>query len=104
MKRAIVAVVSLTVVGFGGCEITNYKPPPVTASMARNNASPEQLSEGRALFVSRCIDCHSLPAIPQYSAEQWPALVSKMAGRAHLRQEQTQVIVAYILAARAQQN
>jgi hypothetical protein len=51
---------------------------------------------------TRCIDCHSLPPVAKYSAEQWPGLVSKMAGRAHLKPAQRDTIVVYLLAARAQ--
>src|SRR5205085_8085222 len=51
-----------------GCETTNYVPP-VTPQMA--NATSEKgthvdfvkLREGRTLFVHRCIECHTLPAL-----------------------------------------
>jgi hypothetical protein len=83
-----------------GCETISSNPPVVTSAMALGDVRVEVLTEGRALFVSRCIDCHSLPLVVKYSSEQWPGLVSKMAGRAHLQPAQREAIVAYILAAR----
>jgi hypothetical protein len=100
MKRFVVAGFLLSMLlSFSGCETT--KPPAVTEAMARGGASQERLTEGRALFVSRCIDCHSLPPITKYSAEEWPGLVGKMSGRAHLSADQKESVIAYILAARS---
>jgi mono/diheme cytochrome c family protein len=101
MKRFAVAAVLLLWPIFNGCETTSYKPPAVTAVMARGSANQQKLTEGRALFVSRCIDCHSLPPGTKYSAEEWPALVAKMSGRAHLQADQQESVIAYILAARS---
>lgn len=74
----------------------------VTPVMRRGGASQQILMQGRALFVSRCIDCHVLPVISKYSADEWPALADQMSGRASLKPGERDAIVAYILAARAQ--
>jgi mono/diheme cytochrome c family protein len=101
MKPLPVFILSVLFLFVGGCETTSSRPPLVTPAMASGH-NGAVLREGRALFVSRCIDCHSLPPVPKYSAQQWPGLVSKMAGRAHLKPAQRDAIVAYLLAARAQ--
>jgi len=89
------------------CESTRNQPPPVTAEFAKIDARPASLRtslatlrEGRALFVSRCIECHTLPAIGKHTAAEWPALIDEMAGRANLKSEQRGAVLAYILAAR----
>jgi mono/diheme cytochrome c family protein len=99
------------------CEWTSrFAPPPVTAQMARTStgqsatrpsrsdehADLAMLNQGRRLFVSRCIDCHTLPPFWHYSAKEWPGIVDSMAHRANLKRNERDAIVAYILAARRQ--
>jgi mono/diheme cytochrome c family protein len=72
--------------------------------MARTGAKQDvdlaALREGRRLFVSRCIECHTLPPYWHYSASEWPKIVDSMAHRASLKNAQRDDIVAYLLAAR----
>jgi cytochrome c1 len=68
------------------------------------NAHPDhvdagQLQNGRRLFVSRCLECHTLPRVTKYTQEQWPHLVSRMSGRANLSAGEQAAIVAYLRAA-----
>jgi mono/diheme cytochrome c family protein len=78
----------------------------VTAELIRagaaRHADEGTLREGRKLFVSRCIECHTLPVVSDYRASAWPHLVDKMADRADLKSTERNAVVAYILAARAQ--
>ena len=88
------------------CELTNYVPP-VTSQMAAaakngQHVALTTLSEGRALFVRRCIECHTLPAVWRYSADDWPEIVDKMAHRSSLIPAERDAIVAYIRAVRLQ--
>jgi mono/diheme cytochrome c family protein len=91
---------------FVGCQLTNNAPPPVTPAMTnagqRDHADLATLNEGRRLFVSRCIECHTLPPHWHYSAKDWPGIVDSMAHRANLKRNERDAIVAYILAARRQ--
>ena len=86
------------------CESTGNQPPPVTAEFAkvgaRQHVDLAMLGEGRVLFVSRCIECHTLPAVGKHTVAEWPALIDEMAGRANLKPEQRGAVLAYILAAR----
>jgi hypothetical protein len=86
-----------------GCESTGNQPPPVTGEFAkvgaRQHVDLAMLREGRTLFVSRCIECHTLPAVGKHTTAEWPALIDEMAGRANLKPEQHVAVLAYILAA-----
>jgi hypothetical protein len=88
------------------CESTNFVPPPVTPQMtAVRKDQPVDLATlqaGRALFVSRCIECHTLPVVSRYDAVAWPWLVNDMSARSGLKPTEREALVAYILAARAQ--
>jgi hypothetical protein len=85
------------------CELINYVPP-VTSQMATarkgQHVDLAMLREGRTLFVHRCIECHTLPALWRYSTEDWPKIVNSMSHRASLKPSQHEAIVAYILAVR----
>jgi mono/diheme cytochrome c family protein len=81
---------------FVGCETANYAP--VVAVPRKSEAT--KLQRGRTLFVHRCIECHTLPAIWRYSREDWPKIVDDMSPRASLTSTDREAVIAYILAAR----
>jgi cytochrome c2 len=58
------------------------------------------LREGRTLFVHRCIECHTLPALWRYNTEDWPEIVNRMSHRASLKPGEREAIIAYILTVR----
>lgn len=82
-----------------GCETANYAP---IATLPRK-VEGSKLEQGRQLFVRRCIECHTLPAIWKYSREDWPKIVNDMSHRANLSSADRDAVIAYILAVRAQQ-
>jgi hypothetical protein len=96
----------VTLIFLFGCETTNYVPP-VTPQMAaatlRNGTHVDltKLRDGRTLLVHRCIECHTLPAIWRYSAQDWPGIVNSMSHRASLNPAEREAVIAYILTVRA---
>jgi mono/diheme cytochrome c family protein len=78
-------------------------PPPIStaiiASGAERGAGVDQLTNGRSLFVSRCLQCHALPQIGGRSPAGWRKIVSQMAGRSHLSSSDEEAVVAYLIAA-----
>jgi len=93
-------------VGLGSCAMKSFAPPPVTAELAPGSSGQyhniAMLREGRALFVHRCIECHTLPPFWHYRAEDWPKIVDSMSRRANLKPSERDAVIAYILAVRAQ--
>jgi len=83
---------------FAGCETANYAPQ-ITRSPERG-VDLTKLNRGRDLFVHRCIECHTLPAMWKYSREDWPQIVNDMSHRASLRPADREAVIAYILAVR----
>ena len=107
MKQiGIFAAAIICLVDLSSCETPSFAPPPVTAELARTGARQHveiaTLREGRVLFVSRCIECHTLPAVSSHSAQEWPRLIDEMAGRANLKPTEREAVLAYILAVRTQ--
>jgi hypothetical protein len=102
MKKPSIFVVLACLLA--SCESTNYVPP-VTSQMATarkgQHVELAMLREGRMLFVHRCIECHTLPALWRYSTEDWPDIVTSMSHRANLKPAEREAIVAYILAVRS---
>jgi hypothetical protein len=78
-----------------GCETANYAP--AVGSTSRDFS---HLERGRALFVHRCIECHTLPPLWKYSREDWPKIVNDMSHRASLNAAEREAVIAYILAVR----
>lgn len=82
----------------------NFAPPPEVSPALISNAHSDhvdagQLQNGRRLFTSRCLECHTLPPVAKYSRNEWPHLVSRMSGRANLSAGEQAAIVAYLRAA-----
>ena len=107
MRRlSIFPVVSLGLALLGGCQ-TSPSPAPFTAAVIRagatNHTDEDTLRAGRTLFVSRCIECHTLPVASRHSAATWPDVVEWMAKRADLKPAEREAIVAYIVAVRKTQ-
>jgi mono/diheme cytochrome c family protein len=83
-----------------GCALDELNPPPVSAALIAKarpiHADGQTLSHGYALFVSRCLDCHTLPPTTKYSKDEWPYLVSRMANRARLSNSDQAALIAYL--------
>lgn len=104
MRLSIFAAFLICV--FLGCETANYAPTvnkEMVMASHRRDVDPATLNRGRSLFVHRCIECHTLPAIWKYSREDWPKIVNDMSRRASLNPQEREAVIAYILAARSQQ-
>jgi mono/diheme cytochrome c family protein len=71
----------------------------VTAALVGKHSDASQLTTGRNVFVTRCIECHTLPRIRDHGASEWPHLVDTMAPRANLTPAEHEALIAYILAA-----
>jgi hypothetical protein len=103
-KLLIFAMALICLVDLSSCE-TTFAPPPITTELVHTGSGhPDlvMLREGRALFVSRCIECHTLPPFWHYRTEDWPQIVDTMAQRAKLKRAERDAIVAYILTVRTQ--
>ncbi len=88
-----------------GCETTPADAPPITASFlragVRQHADGPTLSEGRRLYLNRCIQCHALPRVAKYDSQSLTLIVAKMAGRANLTEEQHDAVLKYLLTTRS---
>jgi len=97
--RIVSTIITLFIVS-----CANFAPPPaITPALIANarpdHASAKDLATGRNLFVSRCLECHTLPSVTKHSPDEWPTLVSRMSGRANLSASDQSAIIAYLRAA-----
>ena len=128
VARLVLTLSLISISQLASCESTNYVPP-VTAKMVSansrrqdvdlsthstnargrpslpprraNTTSLAKLHEGRTLFVHRCIECHTLPAMWRYTTTGWIEIVNSMSHRASLKPAERDAVIAYILAVRA---
>jgi mono/diheme cytochrome c family protein len=106
MRRLAIRIVAIVCAfNLSSCAMKSFAPP-VTADLAPASSGQysniAMLREGRALFVHRCIECHTLPPFWHYRAEDWPKIVDSMSRRANLKPSERDAVIAYILAVRAQ--
>ena len=99
VRRVTLAIIILFIVS-----CASFAPPPEVSPALISNAradhvEAEQLQNGHRLFVSRCLECHTLPPVTKYSRDEWPYLVSRMSNRANLSGSDQSAIIAYLRAA-----
>lgn len=92
------------------CGFPASAPPPPAASPAALEAarlvwpdtSAATLAEGRELFVSKCDGCHGHPDVVAIPLTRWPAILADMGPKASLDARQTESVLRFVTAARAQ--
>jgi hypothetical protein len=108
MKRlSTIGAVIVCLIDLSSCGTISFAPPPpVTVELAqtggRQHIDLATLREGRTLFVSRCIECHTLPRASRFTQSDWPCIVHEMGGRAKLKPAERDAVLAYILAVHSQ--
>jgi mono/diheme cytochrome c family protein len=89
-----------------GCETNLSSAPPITASFlragVRQNADGRTLTQGRSLFLNRCIQCHALPDVARFDPPRLTAIVAVMSGRANMNTEQREALLKYLQTVRSQ--
>lgn len=106
MKRfsILFGAVACALVILSACTELDFAPPPVTREMVKASGHPritlQQLEAGRRFFVSRCIECHTLPVASRFTESEWPCIVHEMGNRAALKPTEREAMLAYILAIR----
>ena len=106
MKRFLIALgLPACVVILASCETALKSAPPVTAAFVRANhqekADAQTLEAGRKVFLNRCIACHALPDVTRYDSARIPRIVGWMSERAHLRANEQEALVKYLLAVKS---
>lgn len=101
-QPCFIALASVIVLFIVSC--ASLAPPPevspaLVANVRGDHADATVLATGRKLFVSRCLECHTLPSATQHSRNEWPHLVNRMSGRANLSASDEAAVVAYLRAA-----
>lgn len=100
-RRSLLAAASL--LGFVACTAGGAAPvTPDLVARARRldpSASEASLENGRALFSTRCHECHALPEPASRSAEQWPRILARMGTYAKLDDAQKRDVTNYLSAA-----
>lgn len=66
------------------------------------NTSAEELEQGRQLFLNHCNTCHSYPDRAAYSEAEWPGLARRMGKKADLKEAESELVLRFILANRAE--
>lgn len=88
----------------GGCQ--SWTAPPITESFlragVRQNADASTLTEGRRVYLNRCVQCHALPRVAKYDPPRLKAILAIMSDRASLSPEQHDAVLKYLLTVRSQ--
>ncbi len=94
MKKLIHLVVIGSIIGvFAACSPTLYKPTLETAGSAERF---QELSKGRALYISNCSSCHNLHKPDEYSENGWVKNLNEMQKKAEITDAEKKLILTYL--------
>jgi mono/diheme cytochrome c family protein len=107
LKHLSIFAALVCIANLNSCQTISFAPPPLVTPELARAAGRQQvdlatLREGRSLFVSRCIECHTLPTASRFTESDWPCIVREMGGRANLKPVERDAVLAYILAVHSQ--
>lgn len=81
--------------GLAGCTASLYIPTDEDALMS---TAREELLKGRELYVQKCGSCHALRLPESHTVSEWQQKLQEMAPRAHLSDQEQDLIWKFILA------
>jgi mono/diheme cytochrome c family protein len=67
-----------------------------TSADTTASATLQELQQGRVIYIDHCAACHSLYSPDDFSASQWPQVLSTMAPRAGLSSANTLLVKKYL--------
>ncbi len=95
MSYKFFAYIFFLAVIIGGCASALYMP---TSSQVTENATLEELNNGRASYVNKCGGCHTLKLPSEYSAHVWQENLDEMQERARISDKEKSDIFKYLRA------
>ena len=103
MKK--IAIISICLMGILLSECTSTKhtvaeaPAPVAPPTVIEAAKPAPAASaavGQMVYQSKCYQCHDLPKTSSYNAGEWSDIMVKMSRKAHLSEDETLQVLAYV--------
>ncbi len=79
--------------GGGGDTSSLYVPTSVDVTA---NATLQELTQGRALYISNCNACHQLYNPDNFAATQWRSIINTMAPRTQMSAGEVQLVTKYL--------
>lgn len=67
------------------------------ASIASGGPAEMDVQSGAELWRATCSHCHNLRGAQEYTAQQWPVIVSHMRTRAEISRSDAERIAAYLV-------
>lgn len=60
------------------------------------NATLDQLTQGRQLYIDNCSRCHSLYSPDRYTTSQWKSIIASMAPRTPMSAAEVDLVTKYV--------
>jgi len=93
MKPILIAVLFVASVA---CTTQLYAPTEANVNKVEP-ASLAELQQGHDLFQTNCGKCHKHPKPGSHSKDEWTKILDKMAPKAKLNTEQTELVFKYVV-------
>lgn len=92
-KTAIIFLTAMLTGLIIACGTALYIP---SESQVTSGVSIKDLLDGRALYISKCGNCHSLVVPEKYTAKDWNFWINKMEPKAKITPREKDLILGYL--------
>jgi len=65
-----------------------------------NGTTIDQLKQGYSIYSTKCVECHDMKNIQDFTLTDWPSIIEGMSRKAKLSPDQQNLVSHYILARR----
>lgn len=105
MKQLLFACTLAALVAACAHKATPTTSTPATSSAPTNSTTPANstaganaatIEAGHQVYNAKCGRCHGLKDPAHYTAERWVPILKSMAPKAHLSEEETAQVAAYV--------
>ncbi len=89
-------LIVLLLVASVACTTQIYAPTEANVNKVQP-ATLAELQQGHDLFQNKCGKCHKLPNPAKHSKDEWTKILGKMAPKAKLSTEQSDLVYKYVM-------
>lgn len=102
MNKLAYLIVCIACISLTECKTSSKTAQAVVTKPATAEAKPtptpaaDPIAIGQSIYQSKCADCHKLPRPGDYDQADWAHIIVKMSHKAHLSEEETTQVLAYV--------
>ena len=98
MKKLILSAILLPIiVSCKSKKVVAENKPETKIEVVIEITMAEKIAQGESIFQNKCGNCHALPKVKDYSAENWKPIMIRMQKEAEISDKEREYVYNYIV-------